>query len=83
MTPIELRELLRTQLPSTPGVALAEVWEERPYGLGVQLAGRQNWVCWMVTGASNVAPAGGDQEQPEPVDVPDLGAAKIPIGALE
>jgi hypothetical protein len=83
MTPIELRDLLRSQLPGTPGVVRADLWEERPYGLGVQLAGRQDWVCWMVTGASGVAAAAGDQEQPEPVAVPDLGAAKVPLGAVE
>jgi hypothetical protein len=37
----------------------------------------------MVTGASGVAPAAGDQEQPEPVAVPDLTAAKVPLSALE
>lgn len=83
MTPIELRDLLRNQLPSIPGVARAGVWEERPYGLAVQLDGRQNWVCWMVTGASGVASAAGEQEQPELVAVPDLSAGKVPLGALE
>ena len=83
MTPIELRDLIRDQLPGFARVARAEVGEQRPYGLAVQLDGRQNWVCWMVTGASAVAPAAGDQEQPELVAVPDLSAAKVPLGTLE
>jgi hypothetical protein len=83
MTPMELRDLFCTQLPSTPGIARAEVWTERRYGLGVQLDGHQSWVCWMVTGASGVAPAATDQEPLEPVAVPDLSAAKVPLGAVE
>ncbi|MEY9961359.1 hypothetical protein [Streptacidiphilus sp. MAP5-52] len=83
MTPIELRDLLRDQLPGIAGVARTQDWEERPYGLAVQLDGRQDWVCWMVTGASGVAPAADGQEQPQPVAVPGLSAAKMPLGALE
>ncbi|WP_042404770.1 hypothetical protein [Streptacidiphilus carbonis] len=83
MTPVELRDLLVSQLPSTPGVARAEVWQGRPYGLGVQLDGHQNWVCWMVTGASNVAPAASGQEQPELVGVPDLTATKPSLATVE
>ncbi|MHA6757293.1 hypothetical protein [Streptacidiphilus sp. PAMC 29251] len=83
MTPLELRDLLCTHLPSSPGVARTEVWEERPYGLGVQLDGRPGWVCWMVTGASGVAPAADAKEQLQPVAVPDLTAAKVPLGAME
>ncbi|MBC3844644.1 hypothetical protein GXW82_44055 [Streptacidiphilus sp. 4-A2] len=37
----------------------------------------------MVTGASGVAPAAGDQEQPDPVPVPDLTTDKVSVGALE
>ncbi|MEZ0096312.1 hypothetical protein [Streptacidiphilus sp. EB129] len=83
MTPLALRDLLHARLPNTPGIARADVWEERPYGLAVQLAGRQSWVCWMVTGASGVAPAAVGREQPDPMPVPDLGAAKVPVGAVE
>lgn len=83
MTPSEFHELLRAQLPNTPGVVRADVWEERPYGLGVWLAGHDSYVCWMVTGASGVAGPAGDQEQPEPVAVPDLRGQKVPLGAVE
>ena len=83
MTPLELRDLLCTQLPGTPGIARADVWPERPYGLGVQLDGRQNWVCWMVTGASGVVGPAADQEQMAPVPVPDLSAAKMSVAAVE
>lgn len=81
--PLELRDLLHAQLPTVPGIVRADVWEERPYRLGVWLAGRDSYVLWMVTGASCVAPAAGAQEQPEPVPVPDLSAAKVPVAAVE
>lgn len=60
-----------------------EVLKDRPYGLGIQLDGRQGWVCWMVTGASGVAPAADDKEQLEPVAVPDLSAAKVSLSDIE
>lgn len=37
----------------------------------------------MVTGASAVAPAPADQEQPAPVATPDLTAAKVKLALVE
>jgi hypothetical protein len=83
MKSAELRDLLVDQLPAVAGIASAAPWPERPYGLVVTQAATGGCSYWMVTGASGVAPAAADQEQPAPVALPDFPQGKAPVGLVE
>ncbi|MDH6130058.1 hypothetical protein [Kitasatospora sp. GP82] len=82
MTPAELQQLLVTHLPDVPGIATADVWPQRPYGLTVTLAGSGANVHWMVTGASGVAPAAGDDRLAPPA-LPDLTTSPTQLADVE
>ncbi|GLW58135.1 hypothetical protein [Kitasatospora phosalacinea] len=84
MTPAELQNTLISLLPTAvPGIESAEPWPARPYGLAVT-AKDAGTVFWMLTGASNTAPAAADGEQLAEQPAPDLpGGGKAQVAEIE
>ncbi|MFE0457756.1 hypothetical protein ACFW1A_00665 [Kitasatospora sp. NPDC058965] len=81
MTPTKLQQLLVARLPEAQGIASAEVWPQRPYGLTVALAGGAS-VHWMVTGASGVAPT-IERKEPDQAEFPDLTTSPVKVADIE
>ena len=82
MTPADLQQTLLARLPEITGVESAVVWPGRPYGLQVTIKDAGS-VYWMVSGASGVAPAGGEGERLAPQPLPELGGGKVATAQVE
>ena len=76
------QQTLLARLPEIGGVESAVVWPGRPYGLQVMLKDAGS-VYWMVSGASGVAPAAGEDERLAPQPMPELGGGRVATAQVE